>query len=640
METLPFYDEINSLYEKYLDRKVDYEGLCTYSKLFKTNKMNKDKLEFIIINSPEYKEKETKETPDTELTRSMKIGWDLIQAYKHDKKDEKDWLLKRNYKKSEHGMFTVLITNWKRLTFVRNCFESVIQAGITDIVISNCCLTKETLAFFKEVSDKYPFVKIVTTEADHGCNQLWLQGLYYVTTPYVLILHDDDELSSLMKGYKTIIDDILFYNENLSLLFWDAYILENEEISDEYHKSWKHPEGKYKAREFLTDYEKAIYPLSPVVQIMKTDLCIEVLSETKTYFQESKYYSKPTMMLGNEIMMTLRSLNQDSVIYYLDKPLTLYGRHEESESEIYVKDGSDVLKKGYLNARKYFAQHKEQVQQTDAQYIHVVNVWAPKHNEDYRRHKYAMNNWYSFYEKGDMVPRFMYDDEFTRMSDCVGDKRKMPFLHDIINIASQNLQDNDVILLTNADISFASDALVKLKQNVRKYGCTFSFRRDSTEPIEQMVYRSEDIQAEFAWYVGSDLFAFTKSWWKRWGGLFPDFIIGKPNWDWVMRVLMGYSVIGKKVFRQTLETYGTTVETKDIIYHEKHDSYAELQNVYMKDQANQWNWYLAKRWFQFMTQHKLDELDGGHVFQNIPALRHQGWHNYIETMERTWSSYT
>ena len=215
METLPFYDEINSLYEKYLNRKVDYEGLCTYSKLFKTNKMNKDKLEFIIMNSPEYKEKETKEKPDTELSRSMKIGWDLIQAYKHDKKDAKDWLLKRNYKRSEQGMFTVLITNWKRLTFVRNCFESVIQAGITDIVISNCCLTKETLAFFKEVSDKYPFVKIVTTEADHGCNQLWLQGLYYVTTPYVLILHDDDELSSLMKGYKTIIDDILFYNENL-----------------------------------------------------------------------------------------------------------------------------------------------------------------------------------------------------------------------------------------------------------------------------------------------------------------------------------------------------------------------------------------------------------------------------------------
>ena len=103
---------------------------------------------------------------------------------------------------------------------------------------------------------------------------------------------------------------------------------------------------------------------------------------------------------------------------------------------------------------------------------------------------------------------------------------------------------------------------------------------------------------------------------------------------------MGYSVIGKKVFRQTLETYGTTVETNDIIYHEKHDSYAELQNVYMKDQANQWNWYLAKRWFQFMTHHKLDELDGGHVFQNFPPLRHNGWHRYIETMERTWSSYT
>lgn len=640
METIPFYLEINSLYEKHLSRKVDYEGLCTYSKLFQNNKMNVDKLEYIILNSSEYKNKDTEtNSEELEVSRNLNIEWDLLNAYKNDKKDKFDWLVSRKYQKPENGMFTVLITNWKRIQFLKKCFESVIQCGITDIVISNCCLTNETLAFFKEVSDKYPYVRIVTTNTDHGCNQLWLQGLYYVTTPYVLILHDDDELSSLMKNYKNTIDDILFYNKNLSLLFWDAYILEDNEILDEYHKSWKHPEGRYNSQDFLQDYEKATYPLSPVVQIMKTDLCVQVLSETKTYFQESKYYSKPTMMLGNEIMMTLRSLNQKSVIYYLDKPLTLYGRHGESESEIYIKNESDILKKGYLNARKYFSEHKENVQITDPQYVHIVNIWSPKNSDDYRRHKYACDNWYEFYEKGLMSPRFIYDAEFTRMSDCVGDKRKMPFIKDVIEFGSKHLQNNDVVVLTNADISFSSDAFHKLKQNVEKYGCTFSFRRDSKKQIDKLSFRSDEISSEMDWYVGSDMFAFKKSWWTKWSGLFPDLIIGKPNWDWIMRIIMGYSVIGSKVLNQTLETYGNIVETKDVIYHEKHESYAELSNVYYKDEANQWNWYVAKRWFEFMTNGDILQIDGGHVFEVLPELRHTGWHNYINCMEKTWIKY-
>ena len=640
METLPFYEEINSLYEHHLGRKVDYEGLCTYSKLFQSKKMTADKLEFIILNSPEYKNRKTETTDELQIERNMKMKWDIIHAYESNKDDHKDWLIKRKFSMAENSMFTVLITNWKRDQFVKKCFESVIRAGITNIVISNCCLTTYCLAFLKEVSDKYPFVKIVTTETDHGCNQLWLQGMYYVTTPYVLVLHDDDELSSMMKHYKPVLEDILFYNKDLYFVFWDAYILENDEITDEYHKSWKNPEGKYKTSDFLRDYEKATYPLSPVVQIMRTDICIRALSECKTYFTEDKYFSKPTMMLGNEIMMTLRSLQHNGILYYLDKPLTLYGRHDGSESEIHVRSESNALKNGYIAARKYFSEHKEDIQQTDGQFVHVVNTFWPKAEEDYRRHKYAMNNWYQFYEKGDMTPRFIYDGEFTRMSKCVGDQRNMPFIKDIIDIAIQNLQKNDVIVLTNADISFAANAMKEIKKRIIKYGCTFSFRRDSNNIIDREDYTTDDVMTYFDWYVGSDMFAFTKNWWMRWKDLFPDLIIGKPNWDWIMRTLMGYSVIGNDVFSQTLETYGSVVETPNAIYHEKHESYAERSEIYYRDPANQWNWMIAKEWFEFMTKYNLDELDGGHVFKNVNQTVHQGWHTYIQHMKRTWSSYT
>ena len=51
METLPYYEEINGIYDRLLGRKVDYDGFCTYSVLFEKGKMNERKLENILKNS-------------------------------------------------------------------------------------------------------------------------------------------------------------------------------------------------------------------------------------------------------------------------------------------------------------------------------------------------------------------------------------------------------------------------------------------------------------------------------------------------------------------------------------------------------------------------------------------------------------
>lgn len=640
METLPFYDSINNVYESILKRKVDYDGFCTYTKLFSSKKMTEEKLEMILKASDEYKKLNIKESKPSSLNtvREFTIDWDILGAYKSDSKIKEEFLLSRKLEKQNTSdMFTFVITNWKRLDMVKKCFESILNAGFTNIVISNCGLDKNTLGWLKEVSDKYSFVKIVTTKKDLGVNQLWLQGLYYVTTPYVCIFHDDDEVHPNIKNYRNKINELLSL-ENLYFMFWDAIILENNKITTEYHSNWDRSEGYYTTDDYLTTYLKATYPLSPVVQIMKTDICIRVLSECKYNFTTEEHFSKPTMMLGNEIMMTLRTLeHKNKAIYYIDKALTLYGRHPMSESEIYVQSKEDTLINGYKCAREYFSNNPYYGPVTKRNFIHVVNIFNPSNEDDHRRHFQAIKNWYQFYEKGIITPRFIYDNEFERNSTHVGDKKSMPFIKDIINISIRYLRDNDVIILTNSDILFANDFIPNVRPYIEKYGCSFGFRYDSYEEIDDINMSSEDIESLLKWYVGSDVFVFTKQWWTRWGSLFPDLLIGKPNWDWIMRVLMGYSVKGEQIWCQDLQSIGNIVNCNACIYHEKHESYAELQDNYFKDNANLWNWNVAKEWFTFMKPD--GNIDGFEIFNNVKSLNTNGWNEYIKLMKMNWVSY-
>ena len=119
METLPYYEEINGIYDRLLGRKVDYDGFCTYSVLFEKGKMNERKLENILKNSNEYKKREVGGEEETEaegeeafngIKRETNVVWDVIGAYKSDKKDIKETLLKRKYEKSgSDSLFSVVI---------------------------------------------------------------------------------------------------------------------------------------------------------------------------------------------------------------------------------------------------------------------------------------------------------------------------------------------------------------------------------------------------------------------------------------------------------------------------------------------------------------------------------------------------
>lgn len=157
----------------------------------------------------------------------------------------------------------------------------------------------------------------------------------------------------------------------------------------------------------------------------------------------------------------------------------------------------------------------------------------------------------------------------------IGEKVALPFLHDMIDSASSQAADNDVLMLTNADICLVTGLGRELVDACKVHGATYCHRWD----FKRVLTHIERHQLNMGqWYVGCDLFAFTKKWWTKHRDNLPPFILGRECWDWV--------------FRELIKQTGG-VETAKGIYHEKHVSPWEMSrslpgNLHNRSYARAW----------------------------------------------------
>ena len=165
-----------------------------------------------------------------------------------------------------------------------------------------------------------------------------------------------------------------------------------------------------------------------------------------------------------------------------------------------------------------------------------------------------------------------------RSAASFGDK-PLPFVRDMIEQAfTACATDDDIIAITNADIGFTPGITGMILETVGRHGAAFAHRWDFSHVSRPAMNEAETKRAR--WYAGSDLFVFTKRWWRANGVFFPDMVLGREAWDMVMRNLI------KK-------TCGLEAELHNAIWHERHQSPWEQQ----KDSGgNRHNRALAQGW--------------------------------------------
>lgn len=223
--------------------------------------------------------------------------------------------------------------------------------------------------------------------------------------------------------------------------------------------------------------------------------------------------------------------------------------------------------------------------------IHVSSIYRAKDDDSIRRNEFAQKTWMSFYESGNVIPAMVYDDN-----------DELPKIKDIFEWGYKFCKnDDDIILYTNSDICITEDAYNKILESCKRYQCTFSFRKDFGK-LEEIKTPSEVSKSLFSngsrTPKGADVFAVTKRWWLEWRDYLPDNqIIGRPTWDWIFRITMGFSLEGDMTFGKKFENQGRVCETPNISYHESHNSYWNRPENILENISNTkiaYDWMIEK----------------------------------------------
>lgn len=215
----------------------------------------------------------------------------------------------------------------------------------------------------------------------------------------------------------------------------------------------------------------------------------------------------------------------------------------------------------------------------------IYHVWTGSStNEDsVRRHNVAAMTWArEAGTYGKWVDCRVTEDILSRSAQDFGDPAQLPYIHDMMDLACSKAAANDILLITNADISLVPGMAHEISRKCTAVGSAFCYRWDFPRIITHITRK--DISSG-QWYVGADLFACTKEWWMKHRANLPPFVIGRECWDWV--------------FRKLIEITGGS-EIPQGIYHEKHTSQWEVNR---KLAGNLHNRSYARAW---LTHHKID----------------------------------
>jgi hypothetical protein len=171
----------------------------------------------------------------------------------------------------------------------------------------------------------------------------------------------------------------------------------------------------------------------------------------------------------------------------------------------------------------------------------------------------------------------VHDSQLKRTAKgTLKDPRALPYLRDLLGIALNRSTPNDLVVFTNDDVVLSpglTETLCLVENAAWSSRMEFVRLPELPTCLEIMMGRK---------HPGADLFAFTPEWWVLHGDDMPDMVLGAPEWDMVLRLLMQIT---------------TGVELHAAIAHEEHRSYwlthtSDRSTVHNRKLAFEW---LAER---------------------------------------------
>lgn len=426
----------------------------------------------------------------------------------------------------EESPITVVITNWKRPDKVKAAFHSCLEAGVQHIVVTASAVDEQLAAVHKSFKMSKSDVVIDAIDEDRGCNEMWLRGVRLAKTPWVHILHDDDKVLPAFGKLREPVGGFSHWNgakhwsqadtstfPNLTGQIYDTFPGRRTGTypTDDLWRFLLNPKG-------LT--------LSPVAGLFRKEHLIEVLEEAETAFRSDQFHYRPTLMVGNDLLIWLRAVEKYPTFDFYHEPKISYGHWDGSCSFEDAKTGRTKLLPIYSAARQYFYEGPP-VPTESPDLIHLHSLYPGSG----QRERDAMGQWWQQYHQGNWLCCPVSDWQLPRLfSD---DKRRVPYLKDLIDYAFK--MPGEICVLSNLDVIPIGSLTRHLLAAFDKHPCCYSYRRD----FDQFrVLTPLQIRLETRAYAGLDLFALTRGWWAEHRNDLPDLVYAAECWDYCLKTLM------------------------------------------------------------------------------------------------------
>lgn len=476
---------------------------------------------------------------------------------------------------------TVVVTNFRRSEFLDACVQSVIDAGVSHIVVSTMEPDAKTEVLHEIYRQKN--IDVLSLKGDLGCNELWLRGVYAAGTDYVLILHDDDTLRpEFGEVWESTIRPQM--DAGVGFASWWGYWNDGRVCEPaRYLKGETRVLGSTVLATLVR--RRGVSAISPVVSVFRRDLAIRTLKEAGECFREPACFSRQGMLLGNEVLLYLRHAEKYASWLYVDAGLTTYGAHPDSETIRNInQDTRKVLLDGYDKARDHFFANPGPRYQPKPKFLHVCSDFTPTDPDFARRIAAAKFSWDFHYNLGDVIPFLVADEMLLRSSKSeLGDTRTVPFVRDLLDYGCQFAQPEDIVLLSNRDVGVTVNAIERIRGlfNDPAVLASFAWRRSFKAQVGQ--YYSTVHSGP--WDGGVDLVMVKPGWWDEYREWMPDMLIACEAWDWIFRLLVAESHPGRDVAMDNL------------LFHEPHNQFWCSPANRRKNVGQRHNMTLAKNFF-------------------------------------------
>lgn len=481
---------------------------------------------------------------------------------------------------------TIVVTSFRRPARLRKCLESLVAAGVQRVVVSASGCTQQEAKVCDEFEGKLNITRSFRT-GDLGCNETWLRGVTLATTRYVLIMHDDDWLLPEF-GREYVSNIYPQLNRGVGFATWRGKVVSDVNEEDDKVGCLR---GETRVAGTSVVTKTLLGPVtspSPVISVFRREIAIRTLRECERAFTDQKHFTRPNMMVGNDLMLYLRHAEQFDSWFFLDKVLTAHGGHDGSETAKNQRTVASINKfvGRYDAARQYFCSVRMWHVPPSPKIFHVFTEYKPTERGAKRRQDFAKATWQAMQFFGTVTALPVPDGMFRTSKATIGDHRPLPYLRDMLDYAASFALPEDIIMLTNDDICFVPGAEDKiLAEFASGANSCYGWRRNFLFPLKHQL---KDIRTGIE-DGGVDLIAFRRDIWRQHRESFPDFILGCEAWDYVYRLLIP-------------ELNGGRPGLHDLIYHEFHDPVWRRDKIRATNVGQKFNRALARNFFKRRTQ--------------------------------------